>query len=247
MYEEAGAGEPAIVFVHGWTCDRSHFAPQIAHYGGSHRCVSVDLRGHGESDAPEQDYTVEAFVDDVAWMCDQLGVKKALLVGHSMGGAIVLALAAARPGLARSVAMLDPAILYPPEIQALAQQLADEFAAPDGMEALRQFESDRFFLPTSDPELKQQTVDAACRTPQHVVVSAFRAIAAYDAAPALTALKAPLLYVGAEPSIADLPRLRELVPGVSIGNTVGSGHFHQLEVPEQINAMLDRFFVIASA
>ena len=171
-------------------------------------------------------------------------MENALLVGHSMGGAIVLALAAKRPDLSRAVAMLDPAILYPDEIKDPARQLADAFAAPDGMATLRQFESDRFFLPTSDPVLKQRTVDAACKTPQHVVVSAFKAIGNYNAESALSSVKTPLLYVGADPSIADLARLRELAPTVIIGNTVGSGHFHQLEVPAQINAMLDRFFAI---
>ncbi len=245
VYEVVGSGEPAMVFVHGWTCDRSHFAPQVAHYAGSHRCVSVDLRGHGESDAPEQEYTVEGFADDVAAVCEQLGVTDAVLVGHSMGGAIVLALAARRPELARAVALLDPAILFPAEVLARGGQLATAFAGPDGMKAARDFEADQFFLSTSDAALKERTLDAAMTTPQHVVASAIKNIANFDSESALRAVKMPLLYVGAEPAITDTAKLRELAPQVVVGKTVGSGHFHQLEVPEQINAMLDRFFAIA--
>ena len=55
-YEDTGGGEEAMLFVHGWTCNLSHFAPQVAHFAGRYRCVSVDLRGHGRSDAPEQGY-----------------------------------------------------------------------------------------------------------------------------------------------------------------------------------------------
>ena len=51
-YSEEGRAAPAFVFVHGWCCDRSFFAPQAAHFAGRHRVVSVDLRGHGQSDAP---------------------------------------------------------------------------------------------------------------------------------------------------------------------------------------------------
>jgi pimeloyl-ACP methyl ester carboxylesterase len=53
-YDVAGAGDPPMLFVHGWCCDRSCFAPQVTHFSASHAVVAVDLRGHGESSAPEQ-------------------------------------------------------------------------------------------------------------------------------------------------------------------------------------------------
>lgn len=117
-YAEQGSAPP-MVFVHGWTCDRSHFAPQAKHFSARFRCLSVDLRGHGESDKPEQAYTIEGFADDVAWMCAELGVTRAVFVGHSMGGGVALALAAARPQLCQALVMLDPAILFPAELQPL--------------------------------------------------------------------------------------------------------------------------------
>jgi len=57
-YEEAGAGDPPFVFVHGWCCNHTYFAPQFDHFAKNHRVVAVDLRGHGASDKPEQDYTI---------------------------------------------------------------------------------------------------------------------------------------------------------------------------------------------
>jgi pimeloyl-ACP methyl ester carboxylesterase len=245
VYDEAGAGDPPMVFIHGWTCDRSHFALQVARYAAGHRCLAVDLRGHGQSDAPEQDYTIEGFADDVAWMCDQLGVNGAVLVGHSMGGAVVLALAAARPDLACAMAMLDPAILFPPEALALIPQLAAAFGGPGGMDTLRQFEDGQFFRPASDAALKQQVLDAAVKTPQHVVASAFANIVKFDAEAALCAVRVPIMNVDADPVLGDHTRLLAASPGAVIGRTVGSGHFHQLEVPDQIDAMLDRFLAIA--
>jgi pimeloyl-ACP methyl ester carboxylesterase len=246
VYEETGSGEPAMVFVHGWTCDRSHFAPQVAHFSPGHRCISIDLRGHGQSDKPEQAYTIDGFADDVAWICDLLGVREATLVGHSMGGAIVLAVAAARPALASAVVMCDPAILFPPEIKALAAQLAGAFAATGGMATMRQFGEGQFFNASSDAALKERVLAGMMKTPQHVVASAFAAITTFDDEGALAALKAPVLYIGAEPAISDLARLRELRPDAIIAKTAGSGHFHQLEVPEQVNAMISRFLAVAA-
>ena len=167
------------------------------------------------------------------------------MVGHSMGGAVVLAAAAHRPDLVRALVMLDPAILIAAELLPLAAQLAEAFDGPGGMEAVRQYESQRFFLESSDRDLKERVVDAACRTPQHVVASAFKNLLGFDAEAALVALSVPLLYVGAEPDLSGLKRLRELQPDAVIGKTAGSGHFHQLEVPEQINAMIERFLAIS--
>lgn len=247
VYQESGSGDPPIVFVHGWTSDRSYFAPQVEHFARSHRCITLDLRGHGESDAPDQEYTIDGFADDVAAICDAVGVRDAILVGHSMGGAIVLALSVRRPDLVRGTAMLDPAILFPPEAAATLPALATAFAAPQGLTTLKQFFEGQFFLPSSDPALKARLAEAALKTPQHVISSAFANLARFDSASALQATTKPLMFVGAEPAITDVARLRQLAPKVMIGNTIGAGHFHQLEVPDQINAMLSRFIALAAA
>ena len=108
-FEDRGAGKPAFVFVHGWTCDRSFFAPQAEHFAQRHRVVSVDLRGHGESDKPQGAYPVGAYAEDIAHIIGQLGLGKVVAVGHSLGGITVLQLAAAHPGCVAAIVMVDPA------------------------------------------------------------------------------------------------------------------------------------------
>ena len=244
FYEEAGSGPP-IVFVHGWTCDRSHFAPQAAHFSKRYRCISVDLRGHGESDKPEQAYTITGFADDVAWMCGELGVSSAVFAGHSMGGAIALAVAAAHPELCAALVMLDPAILFPAELRPLITQLIAAFRTPEGPAVLQQFGSDRFFTPTTDAALKARVLDGMAHTPMHVAVSAFEDVGAFDGESELRSVRAPVLFVEADPQIERVARLRELCPQVLTGKTVAAGHFHQLEVPDQINAMIERFLAVS--
>ena len=85
-FEDNRSNLPPILFVHGWGCDHTALAPQAEFFRRSHRVVSVDLRGHGESDAPHQDYTMAAFADDLAWLCSELALVKPIVVGHSMGG-----------------------------------------------------------------------------------------------------------------------------------------------------------------
>src|SRR2546428_11768419 len=115
-YEERGTGSPAFVFVHGWTCTRSFFAPQAEAFAKRHRVVSVDLRGHGESDKPQGAYPISAYADDVAHLIGELKLGKVIAVGHSMGGVRGLQLAVAPPDRRAGNGLGDPAPLTFPAV-----------------------------------------------------------------------------------------------------------------------------------
>src|SRR3970282_656221 len=85
-YETSGRGEPALVFVHCWTCTRGYWDKQAEHFAKSHQVVRLDLAGHGESGRERKDYTVEAFGGDVAAVVEKLGLKRVVLIGYSIGG-----------------------------------------------------------------------------------------------------------------------------------------------------------------
>ena len=107
-YEDRGAGKPAFVFVHGWTCNRSFFAPQAAHFARQHRVVSVDLRGHGESDKPSAGYLPRDYVGDIAALAAHETSRPRAILGHSLGAVIAALLAAERPELMSRVILVDP-------------------------------------------------------------------------------------------------------------------------------------------
>lgn len=97
-YEVAGAGDPPMVFVHGWCCDRSYFAPQITHFSASHAVAAVDLRGHGESDGPVPGpgaYDIDVLAQDVLAVAAAAGLRQPVLVGHSLGALVGLVCGAA--------------------------------------------------------------------------------------------------------------------------------------------------------
>ena len=92
-YDTAGRGDPPIVFVHGWSCDRSYFAPQFEHFAARHAVAALDLRGHGDSSVPEPaagTYEIDALADDVLAVAGAAGFDRPVVVGHSMGGVTVL-------------------------------------------------------------------------------------------------------------------------------------------------------------
>jgi pimeloyl-ACP methyl ester carboxylesterase len=245
-YEAMGHRRP-IVLVHGWCCDHSYFAPQIEHFARrGHRVVAMDLRGHGRSDRPEQTYTMGAFADDVAWICGALGLVRPVLIGHSMGGIVCFDLAARYRELASAVVMLDAAVVVPLAARASIPGFLEDLRGVNYRTVLREYVAKALFIPTDEAKRRESILVRMGETPQHVMISAFEGLRDYDPGIAKGELTAPVLYISAdEPTPrSDMGRFGELVPDLLYGKTVGAGHFCQLEVPEQVNAMIDRFLFV---
>ncbi len=247
-FEKTDGGAPPVVMVHGWCCDHTYFAPQAEHFANLGHCVvAPDLRGHGRSDKPHQAYTMQVFADDVAGLCGELKLPKPIVVGHSMGGIVAFDLAARYPDLPRAIVMLDSAVVLPAAARAGIPRFLETLRGPNYAAAVRDFVAAVLFIPTDDPARKVRILDGMAGASQHMMISAYQGLAEYDADEARGRLVVPSLYIAAdEPSPrADIGRVRELIPQMLYGQTVGSGHFCQLEVPEQVNAMIDRFLKVA--
>jgi pimeloyl-ACP methyl ester carboxylesterase len=214
FYDEAGGGEPSLIFVHGWCCDHTYFAPQFEHFRRKHRVVAVDLRGHGQSDKPHHSYTMEAFADDLAWMCDQLGVEKPVVIGHSMGAIGAFDLACRYPTLPSAIVMLDAALALPAGARAAAPHLMEELRGPEYREVQRNYVANSLFIPTDDQQRKERILEDMSSAPQHMMVSAMESLQNYDAAVVAEGCTVPALYIAAdEPQPrTDVSRFHEL-PG----------------------------------
>src|SRR5262249_37927716 len=149
-YEDVGSGAQALVLIHCWTCNNTFFEAQVEHFASKYRVIAVDLRGHGESDKPQQDYTMPGFASDVAWLCDQLGVRKPVLIGHSMGGNISLEIARLYPDLPAAVVMLDSVIIPPPALAAAFAGVSKALRGPDFPAASRELMGS-VCIPADDP------------------------------------------------------------------------------------------------
>jgi pimeloyl-ACP methyl ester carboxylesterase len=243
-YTEAGSGEPPILLVHGWTCNHSYFQPQFEHFARSHRTVAVDLRGHGASDKPEQEYTADGFADDLAWLAGELGLHKPIVIGHSMGGAIVLALAQRHPDLPGAIVMVDGAAVPRRGATEAVQSFVAGLYSAAYLDVQRAFVESALFDPTDDPALRERVTREMTTSPQHVTASCIKNLTAYDFEAAARACAVPALNVVAARPIQDVQLTRELMPNLVHGQTVGAGHFLQLLVPDQLNAMIDRFLAL---
>jgi pimeloyl-ACP methyl ester carboxylesterase len=187
---------------------------------------------------------MELFADDLAWVCRELALDRPVVIGHSMGGVVALAMAARFPEIVRAAVFLDSPVM--PLVVGVPEFLAatiDGMRGPAYRDVAREMLANAFSA-DFDPIRREEILDTFCAHPQHVMVSAMEAPWICDKRTAAANCKQPLLHVAAQEGISDLALFRQLAPQLQTGQTVGAGHWIQLEVPDQVNAMLERFLAV---
>jgi len=107
--EDTGGGGPAIVFSHGLLWSSTQWRFQVAAFRGSHRCIAYDHRGQGKSEVTRSGYDMDSLAEDAAALIAELRAAPAHFVGLSMGGFVGMRVAARKPGVLRSLALLETA------------------------------------------------------------------------------------------------------------------------------------------
>jgi pimeloyl-ACP methyl ester carboxylesterase len=236
-YEDVGSGGPALLFLHRNSCNHQFFRPQIDRFGSSRRVVALDLRGHGQSDAPRSPYTFAGLADDCAWLCGQLGLKQIVVVGHSMGGAVAAELVKAQPGLVRAMVALDSTLMPDPVLlQKALPPLIQTLAGAGHMQGMRDF-VEPLFAPGDSREVREWVWREMTRTPGHVTLSLFQEFMAWrdSATPRITQ---PFLYVAGFRWRSDAKKLARACPQVVTQRVKESGHFLTLTATDKVNEFL---------
>jgi pimeloyl-ACP methyl ester carboxylesterase len=239
-YLDTGSGDPSLVFIHGWCCNQSMWGAQIEAFAPRHRIIAVDLRGHGESDKPDQDYTIDQFAGDMAWLIREIGLDRPVLIGHSMGGVTALKLVREHPNIARAAVFVDAGIMpIPEEIRPLIGQTVEALKSPAYREVAANVVKQFLFREESPPELRDKVAESMATAPQRVMYTAIASTLSEENYPP-GQVPVPSLFVKAATLQATEEQLRERYPGMEVAS-VDAGHFIQLEKPAELNAHISRF------
>jgi pimeloyl-ACP methyl ester carboxylesterase len=236
-FETRGTGSPAILFVHGWSCDRRYWERQVTHFAERHQVVTVDLAGHGNSGTGRAVWTMPAFADDAVAVVEHLGLRRVVLVGHSMGGDVITAAALRLQSQVVGLVWVDTyrtlGSTHPDSyVEHLVAPLRTDFVS--GASSLIR----RMFLPTSDADLVEWVIADMTAAPADIAVSAFEHAIAFEPAvvAALREIQAPVVTINPDNKTSDPEALGR--HGVTVVPMPGVGHFAMLEHPDLFNRIL---------
>lgn len=237
------AAGPTILLIHGSGVSARYWVDQLRGLGGALRVVAIDLPGHGESD-PMQQASVEAYGGVVANFLDALGTGPVITAGHSLGGAIAIALAVRRPDAVRGLVLLSSCAKFP-----RVDGPGERFLAylPGPLRKIVFFSMAKKILfasgtPSGSLSLGMQEL-RSCRP--ETILKDVQAAKTMDLSEQATRLEVPtLILCGSRdrltpPALAE--RLNELIPGSRLRIIDGPGHMLLLEVPERVNQEILNF------
>ncbi|MDZ4804109.1 MAG: alpha/beta hydrolase [Candidatus Eisenbacteria bacterium] len=243
-YEAAGEGTPALVFVHGWSCDRGYWEGQLQPFSRQFKVVAVDLAGHGESGFGREAWTMAAFGGDVAAVVRQLGLERIILVGHSMGGDVIVEAARRLSGRVAGLVWIDTyKQLRTPRTPEQLQAFLAPFRA-NFVETTRAFVRS-MFPPGSDPSLVERVAADMSAAPSAVALGAMESVISFEREIPQALQDLGLLVVAINPDCppTDIASMEQC--GVEVVFMPGTGHFLMLEDHERFNRLLrtvlDRF------
>ncbi len=236
-YEAYGEGSPALVFVHGWSCDRSYWAGQLQPFSRRFKVVAVDLAGHGESGLGRETQTMGAFGGDVAAVVERLGLQRIILIGHSMGGDVIVEAARRLPGRVAALVWVDAykrlgTFRTPEQVQAMVAPFRADF-----VETTRGFV--RGMFPTgADPSLVERVAADMSSAPPAIAIGALESAISFDREIplALQELRLPVVAINPDNAPTDTASMRS--HGVEVVLMSGVGHFLLMEDPERFNRLL---------
>jgi pimeloyl-ACP methyl ester carboxylesterase len=231
-----GSG-PAIIFVHGWTCDESSWQGQVPALSQRYRVITLDLPGHGKSDLPKDGkFTMELFARAVEAVRSEAKIDRAVFAGHSMGTPVIRMYASMYPKHVAGLVLVDglvqvagaaPAFTPPPMVGKEGLQAREKMVR--GM-----------FGPATTPQLQEHILKMMLGTKEATAAGAM--MATWDQSWVKNdPITVPVLGVYAGRPLAGREAITRIFPKVEYHEIPGSAHFLMMEKPEEFNQLLTGF------
>ncbi|HVY06942.1 MAG TPA: 3-oxoadipate enol-lactonase [Burkholderiales bacterium] len=245
-YTVAGEG-PWVVLSHSLACNVSMWDEQVQSLRSKYKVLCFDTRGHGASDAPATDYTLDMLAVDLLGLLDGLAIKDPHFIGLSMGGMIGMTFALKHPGRLRSLVLCDTSSRVPPEAGPIWEGRI-KTAAEQGMEPLVEPTLQRWFTEpfyqSNKPMMAQ--VGAMIRgTKPAGYIGCCRAIPKINLTDRLGAIKSPVRVIVGDQDVgtpvAMSKAISDAIPGSDLIVIPSASHLSNLEQPAAFNNALADF------
>jgi pimeloyl-ACP methyl ester carboxylesterase len=236
--ESRGSGGVPVLFVHSIVGSTRHWDAQLDHLRSKRRVAALDLSGHGGSPEAADTYTFRRLSDDIGRAADELRFDRFVLVGHSMGAAVAAEFAATHPDRVVALVLVDA----PPSPSAVPKEQVDQInraLQTDPYAIIESFWSGGF-LKNARPEVRARILADLHRLGRRAAIELTQDTFRFDTAAAARKFPGPKLAI-VTPENDGPPSVHNNVAGMSKVVIHGTGHWIQLDAPDELNRALDSF------
>jgi YbgC/YbaW family acyl-CoA thioester hydrolase len=240
---------PAVLFVHGFPLDRTMWRAQIESLKGCRR-IAPDLRGMGQSDAPDLGYSMNIYATDLAGLLDALDIENVVLCGLSMGGYIAFEFLRHWRSRVRGLVLVDTRAGADSAEARRGRDTSAASARDGGPAAIAEMMLPKLLAPSTlaeQPDIVERVRQMILRTPVAGIIGALAAMRDRPDSESLlpTLADIPTLIVVGEADTITPPEQAEAmaraVPGAQLAVIRGAGHLSPLERPDEVSRRLAEF------
>jgi len=240
-YQVLGKGKPALVFIHGWCCDRSYWDLQVPYFSRKYKVVTIDLAGHGDSGQDRADWTIAAFGGDIAAVVEKLGLDRVLLIGHSMGGPVILEATRLMPDKVIGLVGVDT---FKNVENKYTQEQINEFMVPlnsNFVETTSNFVR-TMFIPNSDSALVEKIARDMSSAPPEIGIGELIGNVNYqnnELTRALQEVQVPIRCINSDMVPTNAEAAKKYAKSFEVNYMSNVGHFVMMENPDTFNRILE--------
>jgi pimeloyl-ACP methyl ester carboxylesterase len=240
-YQVYGSGDPAVVLIHGWSCDANYWRSQLDALKAKYTTVTVNLAGHGASTRNRTDWSMANYGEDVAAVVRQLQSPHVVLVGHSMGAPVALEATRRIGDRVIGIVAVDSlkSIGQPPVSAAEVEMRLKPFRA-DFIGRMRELVPASFFTKDADPAFVRKVAEDMSLAAPEVAIPSLAAVMKMDLTPVVAEIHVPVVAINSDATPTDEARIRKSLPTFRAVVMPRTGHFLMMEKAQEFNPILLR-------
>jgi len=248
-YSIDGKRDTTLLFVHGWCINKSYWDAQVDFFKSDYTVVTLDLPGHGESGKNRKAWTVENFASDVTMVIDALNLNHVVLIGHSMGGNIILAAASTRPerviGFVGVDNFKDVGVEYTAEQRVEMDQFVD-MIKEDYRNTISGYAEGMLFSESTEDAIEKRVMNDILNTPPEISVEIIKSLFDVNkrerALMQLLPVKVHLINSDGIPT-NELQLKKYCKNSYEVHSIGPTGHYPMLEEPDRFNEILENILI----
>jgi len=240
-YEVIGKGEPALLFIPGWAAPRSVWEDELSHFSKKHKSVAVDLAGVGDSGNNRENWTMEAYGDDVISVIKRIGIDEVILVGWSLGGAVAIEAALKMPEAVMGIVIVD-------SLQDIEKRYSEEEII-----GIENYYMDFVTNPTREKVQERLVIkkeelielylaalkEDAPKIGWRESLRNFFLWCNEDCENAMKSIQVPVVSINSDQQPTNEEAFKKLVPSFKAKIMTGVGHFLKWEAPDEFKRLLE--------